>query len=100
MPLLQVDLQEGFDRDHVVISINGETVLDEPNVSTRMQIGVARTIRHEVDAGGTSVQVLVTSRSAQWSEDRQITEPTFLGLTLTADDTLLAEWSTAPFRYL
>lgn len=40
MPVLHIDLQEGFDQDAVVVAVNDQPVLDKNAVSTRMQIGL------------------------------------------------------------
>jgi hypothetical protein len=35
-------LEEGFDKDHVVVTAGGHVVADEEQVTTRYQIGLAR----------------------------------------------------------
>lgn len=100
MPQLHIDLQDGFEREHVVVLINGETVVDDSNVSTRTQIGVAKSIRHDVEAGPVNVEVLVKSRNVRWQRELQIAEPAYLGLSLTSENQVSERTSTAPFRYL
>jgi hypothetical protein len=41
---LHVALEDGFDADHVVVQLDGDTVFDEPSISTRHQIGLAATV--------------------------------------------------------
>ncbi len=42
MATVNLFLEEGFDKDHVVITAGGSVVADEQQVSTRYQIGLAR----------------------------------------------------------
>ena len=42
MATVNLFLEEGFDKDHVVITAGGSVVADERQVSTRYQIGLAR----------------------------------------------------------
>ena len=42
MATVKLFLEEGFDKDHVVVIAGGNVVADEQQVSTRYQIGLAR----------------------------------------------------------
>ena len=42
MATVKLFLEEGFDKDHVVVTAGGNVVADELQVSTRYQIGLAR----------------------------------------------------------
>ncbi|HEY0325109.1 MAG TPA: hypothetical protein VGC46_03920 [Allosphingosinicella sp.] len=42
MPTLKLSLEEGFDKDHVVVSADGKVLADESDVTTRYQISLAR----------------------------------------------------------
>ena len=42
MATIKLFLEEGFDKDHVVVSAGGKVIADEHEVSTRYQIGLAR----------------------------------------------------------
>lgn len=42
METVKLFLEEGFDKDHVVVIAGGNVVADEQQVSTRYQIGLAR----------------------------------------------------------
>lgn len=41
MPRLEIALEEGFEGDRVVVTVDGDVVFDEPAVRTRHQIGLA-----------------------------------------------------------
>lgn len=48
---LRVSLEEGFARDHVVVTVDGATVLDEGGVTTALQIGLAKSVDAQVPNG-------------------------------------------------
>ncbi|MEV5438785.1 hypothetical protein AB0K80_22645 [Streptomyces sp. NPDC052682] len=48
---LTIALEEGFDHRHVVVLVDGRVVLDDPDVSTRHQIGLARSVRVALPEG-------------------------------------------------
>lgn len=52
MAELRLSLEEGFAGDHVVVSADGTTVLDDADLSTRLQTGLATTVDVSLDAPG------------------------------------------------
>ncbi len=48
MPTLQIDLQEGFDRETVAIQVDGREVFQKPDVTTKAQIGLADRVEQDV----------------------------------------------------
>ena len=42
MQTLKLSLEEGFDKDHVIVSADGKILADESEVTTRYQISLAR----------------------------------------------------------
>ncbi|MDF3144740.1 MULTISPECIES: hypothetical protein [unclassified Streptomyces] len=59
MSVLRIALQEDFQGEHVVVTVDGTVVLDDPSVHTRRQIGLARSIEVPVRDGGITVEVSV-----------------------------------------
>lgn len=57
MAKLTIDLREGFERDEVVIGVDGHEVFRDPDVTTKLQIGFAS--RVEVSALAPTSVVLV-----------------------------------------
>jgi hypothetical protein len=59
MSELTIALEEGFQGQHVVVVVDGDVVLDEPDVRTRLQIGLARSIPVRLPEGDHSIDVRV-----------------------------------------
>ncbi|MFD7626562.1 hypothetical protein ACFV7Q_11070 [Streptomyces sp. NPDC059851] len=59
MSVLQIALQEDFQGEHVVVSVDGTVVLDDPSVHTRRQIGLARSVEVPVRDGQVTVDVSI-----------------------------------------
>jgi hypothetical protein len=47
MPILKIDLQDGFNGDRVTVRVDGRVVYDKPQVRTRTQIGLADSVQVE-----------------------------------------------------
>jgi hypothetical protein len=96
---LQIDLQDGFDHDHVVVCVDGDQVVDRPDVNTRTQIGLAESVRHEVAPGRVLLEVAVKSRNVSWKRELDVTQPTVVGLSLTKDNRIVERTSESPFGF-
>ena len=100
MPQLRIDLQDGFDGDTVVVTVNGEEIFREQGVRTKTQVGAARYVKMEVEIGATTVMVTLPERGLTEMFELDITGPTFLGVSLQPGDTLTHCVQSTPFRYL
>lgn len=69
MSSLTVSLEDGFARDHVVVTVDGVVVLDERQVSTRYQISLAREVTTEAPAGVARVCVALPDRGLDSAVD-------------------------------
>lgn len=94
-----VDLQEGFNKDRVVLRIAAQTVFDEPAVSTRMQIGLARSVTLDVEPDAVLVVELPAKRLSARIELGS-TEPIFVAINLERDQTLSLRRSREGFGYV
>ncbi len=56
---LTIALEEGFRGQHVVVVVDGDVVLDDPDVHTRPQIGLARRVPLRLPEGDHSIGVRV-----------------------------------------
>jgi hypothetical protein len=56
---LTIALEEGFQGQHVVVVVDGDVVLDESDVRTRTQIGLARSVPVRMPEGTHSIDVRV-----------------------------------------
>jgi hypothetical protein len=100
MPTLHIALQEGFSNDDVVVRVNGHEILRKSGITTRPQIGYADSIERELPPGRVTVEVSVTSRNTSSSEVIELTQPTYLGVSLDAAGAPTYRTSLTPFGYL
>ncbi len=57
MPVLHINLQEGFANDTVVVRVNGQEVFNRTSVKTRLQIGLANAFEVDVPEGSADIQI-------------------------------------------
>jgi hypothetical protein len=60
---MRVDLQDGFDKDHVEIYVNGAAVLAEEGVTSRRQLGLALSTEIEVPAGALEIEIRIPTQN-------------------------------------
>jgi len=98
---VQLDLQEGFLRDEVVVTIDGHELSSARDVTTRTQLGLARSLHLAVPAG--AVRLTVALPRLQLSEGVELpaTRPLWVAATLNeARDRLTLQLSTERFGYV
>lgn len=100
MILLHIALQDGFLNDEVIIQVNGEEVFHESEVKTRFQIGLAASFETNVPQGLVNVKVTLQNKKLAQSTVLEIFNPTYLGVSITADDKIVFHVSNQGFRYL
>jgi hypothetical protein len=98
MPLLDIALQEGFENDLVAIRINGKEVFSKPQVSTRRQLGFADSYETDVGGGAIEVTLELPQRPLSASRVLQVSGPTYVGISVTAEG-LQFDLSQEPFGY-
>ena len=59
---MRVDLQDGFNKDHVELYVNGVKRIEAEGVMTRRQLGLALSTEIEVPAGTLEVEVRIPTR--------------------------------------
>ena len=64
MAEITVDLQDGFKDDTVTVSAGGREVMREEGVTTRFQIGMARSLQVAVPEGEVTLEVEVSTKNA------------------------------------
>ena len=83
MPLVRVDLQDGFEHDAVTVRINGAVVVEEADATTKTQISLAKLGEpRQVDAGSALIEVSVPSRSLQGEQALQLAGDTYVGVSI------------------
>ncbi len=96
---LTVDLQDGFEDEEVVISLNGTEVFRASNVSTRYQIGLARSVKLEAPGARTLLEVFLPRKGLSKSIELETTDPIYLGISVTARREITHRLSSGPFLY-
>jgi hypothetical protein len=80
--------------------VNAEEVYRKQGVQTRWQIGYADAVEVQVPEGPVEVQIAVESQQAATTLMLQVTQPMYVGVSLTAEGSLTSRVSLAPFGYL
>jgi hypothetical protein len=98
--MLQLHLQEGFESERVVVSIDDIVHLDDPIVRTKMQIGLAKMV--EIDTTKTSVLIRVElpARGRSGSISVRPQETPNVGVSVASDGRVLFSVQAEPFGYL
>ena len=99
MPQLEVALQEGFYRDAVAVAVNGREVFRNDGVTTRMQLGLARSFCTEVPEGSAHVAVDLPGRGIAGETDLEMTDALYVGVSVDQDGRVHFKTSTKPFIY-
>lgn len=96
---LTVDLREGFDGDSVQLSAAGVGTLQVDGVRTRMQTGLARSLKLEVAPDAARLQVAVRGLAADVALPAQ--RPLWVGVSIAeSGDRLEVQVQSEPFGYL
>jgi hypothetical protein len=86
MPLIRIDLQDGFAHDRVTVRINGTPVLDEGDATTRTQLSLAKIGQaREVEPGPARIEVEVPSRNLRGEETLMVQADTYIGVSVLGD---------------
>ena len=99
MPKLQVDLQEAFLDDLVVICINGEEVCRN-SFRTRFQVGLAGSLSFELASGPTKYSIELPEKGVSYDGEVSLESDKYLGVTLGENGSLGVRESDELFRYV
>jgi hypothetical protein len=100
MVQITVDLQDGFMDDTVAISAGGREVMRAEGVTTRFQIGRARSLQVAVPEGEVTLEVEVSTKAASATAAIDTSKPVFLGVSLTTEGQLEIRVQEHPFGYM
>lgn len=78
-----LDLRENFVRDEVVVSVGGREVVRVQGVTTRTQIGLARSVTVPLGASPAALDVLVPALGVRGEARIPETRPLWIGVSLT-----------------
>jgi hypothetical protein len=100
MTEVKVDLQDGFMDDTVVISAQGQQLLREEGVTTRFQIGKARSLEVAMPEGEVTLEVEVPTKNESTTVPIDTSKPVFVGVSLTTEGRLEVRVQERPFGYM
>ena len=98
MPLLHVDLQEGFLGEPVVATVNGRELFRKDSVRTRTQIGLADSFEIVLPPG--PVEIALTARGTTADISVSLSTDLFVAVSITPEGQIVHKQSSEPFGYL
>ena len=99
MPMLKVDLQEGFSGETVLLLLNGsEGYRGAPK--TRTQIGLADSRSFDLPPQHLTLEVTTPLSGASESLDLDLVQDVYVGVTLSSDGAISLRSSLKPFGYV
>lgn len=96
---LSIALQEGFDGDRVVVRLGDAEVLNEPDLTTDVRIGLATSLEATIERYPTTIAVEVPSQNLRGQTTLEEGGPLHLGVSV-IDGEVRFRWSEQPFGYL
>jgi hypothetical protein len=82
MVKLHVDLQEGFADDAVVVRVNGLEIFCQEHLTSRPELGLAKTLEAEVEPGEVEIEVVLPSKKLSKSIETQIKNETWVSFSI------------------
>jgi hypothetical protein len=95
-----IDLQDGFKDDTVVIRAAGRELLRDQAVSTRFQIGKAKSATLALPEGELALEIDVPTQNQSATVRLDTTRPTFVGISLTTEGRIEIRVQEQPFGYM
>jgi len=100
MPVIRIDLQEGFTGDTVTVRINGKEIFHEAGVKTRLQSGFARIIPVESANEAAAIEIRLAERRLAGRMDIDAPGAVCVGVSVEPDGEFSHKVSTQPFGYV
>jgi hypothetical protein len=82
MVKLHVDLQEGFEDDTVVVRVNGLEIFRQEKLTSRPELGLAKTLEAEVEPGQVKIEVALPSKKLSKSFETQVKTETWVAFSI------------------
>jgi hypothetical protein len=98
MPLLHVDLQEGFGGEPVRVSVNGRELFNKDSVKTRTQIGLADSFELTLPPG--DIHIEVTAHGTTHDFAARLSADLYLGVSITPEGRITHKQSAHAFGYV
>ena len=100
MPRLHIALQEGFSGDAVEISVDGAVVFPQQTVTTRLQIGLAKSHDVEVPSESATVTIRLPARGLVREVPVDLRQASYLQINLSRQGEIETRLSNEPPRYM
>jgi hypothetical protein len=97
---IQIDLQEGFEKDTVQMFIDGQEVYNEQKVQTRYQISHADTIKYETTHASVNIEIYLSEKNIKSTIYIDVRQTPYLGINISTDGKIIFNPSSKPFGYL
>ena len=98
MPLLHVDLQEGFLGEPVVATVNERELFRKDGVRTRTQIGLADSFEIVLPPG--PVEIALTARGTTHDISTSLSSDLYIGVSITPEGRFVHKQSSQAFGYV
>jgi hypothetical protein len=98
MPLIHVDLQEGFEGDPIVIAVNGREAFNKPAVRTRTQIGLADSVELTLPPGDANIEVTARGNTTRFTVPAP--DDVYVGISIADNGQIVHRTSREAFGYL
>lgn len=98
MATLNIALEEGFDNDRVIVTVNDQR-FERSGVTTKLQIGLAEQFEMAVPDGKVTIAVDLPDRSIKGSYPLEATETVYVGISIEGQ-TLRFRHSSRTFGYV
>ena len=98
MPGLDIDLQDGFINDHVIVCIDNAEVFNQGSIKSNKMLGLAEQIHSACQGRRALVSVNVTNRNIEREVEISLDHITAIGVSI-VDDALFIRESDTPFGY-
>jgi hypothetical protein len=85
MALLYIDLQEGFADDTVILRVNGKEVFSKKRVTKRLLLGLADSVKTEVEKGLVTIEARVETRGIAKTIRLNVSADTYVGVSVVND---------------
>ena len=95
---LRIALQDGFEGDTVVVTVNGKEVFKQEDIKTKRQIGKAASFEVKVEEGSANVQVSLPLKNLSETIVCKVSGEAYLGVSL-VEGKIEHKVSSEPFRY-
>lgn len=98
MVTLFIDFQDGFVDDKIVLQVNGKEVFRKEQVTTKLLLGLADSLKTKVDTGQVSIEIYLPKKNIKKTIALEVSADTYVGISI-VDGMIEYIISDKPFGY-